>query len=278
MVSSQTALIIWLLTNPLYAELKIYDETFTTTTVIDCNLANPCTNDEIYYAGTYLQLACSSATYCDGLKVYCGTFDPPGDTYGVTEMDGISVTCDIIVSTPQSNIYFHCKGSNVNKCTFQHGVSAVSLSTLECDVNPTATCEYFCAVSCGENDLRCHTGSACSCRAASNFCSNINSITPTSAPTNDPTTSPITNHPTTSDPTTSPTYNSTNDPTQSPTTNNPTTSDPTHSSPTNPTSSPTFNPTTNTPTTSSPTPVPTTNPTFNPSISSTTNVQTSVPT
>eukprot|EP01084_Bolivina_argentea_P202063 345288_1 len=232
---------VWI---PLYCEIIVYDEN-TGSTTITCDASHHCVNDTIYYAGLSLVITCNAQGGCDGMTVYCGTFDPPGATYDISDMDGGSVAC-LIQNTVgvSSNIYFFCSGSNVVDCTLANNAAHIISSTVECDIPSNAMeCGYTCAIPCdSSNKLICHAGSPCSC---DNSCSNIAQIpyTTTSTPTtNTPTTQvPTTQTPTTQFPTT-----------QFPTTYVPTTLEPTTDAPTSP-SPTTTAPTITSPTTSSPT-------------------------
>lgn len=161
----------------------------------------------IYFAGESLVITCNGYNACNGLKVYCGTFDPPGSSYSISDMDDGNINCLIQnVGGASNNIYFHCKGHNVAGCTFTMSQPGITTSTLECDVESTAICMYSCALDtycAASNNLLCHSGSPCSCY--SNKCGDI--VT-TTATTSSPTFNPTTSIPTTSSPiTVQPSYN-----------------------------------------------------------------------
>ena len=144
-----------------------------------------CQNDDIYYAGSSLLIYCNGQ--CDGMNVYCGSFDPPGDTYSLNDMDGGTVSCHIYnqYGYADNNIYFYCKGSNVGTCTFRHIKAGITSSTLECDIGSDAldTCGYSCdtSSSCGStNELLCYPGSVCS-NTCNLGCDGVSQSQPTTA-------------------------------------------------------------------------------------------------
>ena len=61
---------------------------------IECN--NDCTNLEVYYgAEGELMVLCNSAGACDGIKVYCGNYNPPGPEYSADDMNGPNIDCEV---------------------------------------------------------------------------------------------------------------------------------------------------------------------------------------
>eukprot|EP01084_Bolivina_argentea_P253633 426146_1 len=228
---------------------------------VTCHAGGYCTNMVIYNAGQ-LTVECHDSDVCDGLKVYCGEFDPPGNEFNLADMTKTGVTCLIDCNDAGENtcagILLSCKGDGVDQCIMQ-SVDALNLvdSTLQCDIPDTSTCNIDCNEFnfCSNNQILCYAPSTCKCTGnLACFSSSVTIHELTSDPTLMPSKFP-TKYPTKS-PTKYPTKSPSKSPTKSPITTIPTTSIPTTTAPT--TIMPTISPTTSAPVTTAPTNIPTT--------------------
>ena len=148
------------------------------------------------------------------MKVYAGDFDPPGDDYTSSDMngDGIIVNwyCDDYYAC--YNSFLSCKGDGIANCFMDAasslGSDAIIGSTVECNI-PNEQCGLNCFNGCKWTNLLCHgnsTGAQCDCRNCASGVTIINdatyqpttsapsTITPTNVPTmptDSPTPSPL---------------------------------------------------------------------------------------
>eukprot|EP01084_Bolivina_argentea_P309414 535184_1 len=198
----------------------VIDESSTTDTTFYCPLPSNCnSNMIIYFGGKSVLISCQGFGSCDGLTVFCGTFDTSNPNVNQSRMDDNNVTCTISceLSGSCNNINMYCNGNNVHNCNIQQPTvtNGMSGSTLECsNIHQNSNCTLDCSAACDStNNLICHSESSCSCNGQ---CSNINQVIITVDPTtNIPTNNPITTAPTTL-------YPTTNVPTNNPITASPT--------------------------------------------------------